>query len=143
MTSANLTQTLLNKLQILPIQRQQQLLDGLEDEDLLTNISPPELQALANISLAPAPQTQLSDLPARNADGKALRRAMTSGRSLTIAPWFFSSCWALIMGCVFCWRNWRRVMSRSAQCSWGMDSISWIRVLSFSVLDRGGCVMGA
>jgi hypothetical protein len=71
MTSANLTQTLLNKLQILPIQRQQQLLDGLEDEDLLTNISPPELQALANISLAPAPQAQLSDLLARNADGKA------------------------------------------------------------------------
>jgi hypothetical protein len=66
----DLTQTLLNKLQILLIQRQQQLLDGLEDEDLLTNISPPELQALANISLAPAPQAQLSDLPARNADGK-------------------------------------------------------------------------
>jgi hypothetical protein len=71
MTSANLTQTLLNKLQILPIQRQQQLLDGLEDEDLLTNISPPELQALANISLAPEPQAQLSDLLARNADGTA------------------------------------------------------------------------
>jgi hypothetical protein len=71
MTSANLTQTLLNKLQILPIQRQQQLLDRLEDEDLLTNISPPELQALANISLAPAPQAQLSDLLARNAEGNA------------------------------------------------------------------------
>jgi hypothetical protein len=70
MTATNLTQNLLNKLQILPLQRQQQLLDGLEDEDLLTNISPAELQALANISLAPAPQTQLSDLLKRNAAGQ-------------------------------------------------------------------------
>jgi hypothetical protein len=70
MTATNLTQNLLNKLQILPLQRQQQLLDGLEDEDLLTNISPAELQALANISLAPTPQTQLSDLLERNADGQ-------------------------------------------------------------------------
>ncbi len=69
MTATNLTQNLLNKLQILPLQRQQQVLDGLEDEDLLTNISPAELQALANIALAPAPQAQLSDLLAQNADG--------------------------------------------------------------------------
>jgi hypothetical protein len=34
MTATNLTQNLLNKLQILPLQQQQQLLDGLEDEDL-------------------------------------------------------------------------------------------------------------
>jgi hypothetical protein len=70
MTATNLTQNLLNKLQILPLQRQQQVLDGLEDADLLTNISPAELQALANIALAPAPQAQLSDLLAQNADGK-------------------------------------------------------------------------
>jgi hypothetical protein len=70
MTATNLTQNLLNKLQILPLQQQQQLLDGLEDEDLLTNISPAELQALANIALSPAPQAQLSDLLARNADGE-------------------------------------------------------------------------
>jgi hypothetical protein len=70
MTATNLTQNLLNKLQILPLQQQQQLLDGLEDEDLLTNISPAELQALANIALSPVPQAQLSDLLVRNADGE-------------------------------------------------------------------------
>jgi hypothetical protein len=70
MTATNLTQNLLNKLQILPLQQQQQLLDGLEDEDLLTNISPAELQALSNIALAPVQQAQLSDLLAQNADGE-------------------------------------------------------------------------
>jgi hypothetical protein len=70
MTATNLTQNLLDKLQILPLQQQQQLLDGLEDEDLLTNISAAELQALANIALSPAAQTQLSDLLMRNADGE-------------------------------------------------------------------------
>jgi hypothetical protein len=70
MTSANLTQTLLNKLQILPLQHQQQVLDALEDPDLLTSLSPPELQALAALSLAPAQQSQLTDLLAQNAEGK-------------------------------------------------------------------------
>ncbi len=68
MTSANLTENLFNKLQILPLQKQQQVLDGLEDEELLTNISPAELQALATISLAPDQQTQLSNLIIRNAE---------------------------------------------------------------------------
>jgi hypothetical protein len=68
MTSANLTENLFNKLQILPLQKQQQVLDSLEDEELLTNISPAELQALAAVSLAPDQQTQLSDLLARNAE---------------------------------------------------------------------------
>jgi hypothetical protein len=70
MTSANLTQNLLNKLAILPLPQQQHLLDGLEDAELLTNVSPAELQALANISLAPAEQSQLSDLLARNTAGE-------------------------------------------------------------------------
>jgi hypothetical protein len=69
MTSANLTQTLLSKWAVLPLLQQQQLLDGLEDEELLTNISPAELHALADLSLAPAQQAQLSDLLARNAAG--------------------------------------------------------------------------
>ncbi len=68
MISANLTENLFNKLQILPLQKQQQVLDGLEDEELLTNISPAELQALATISLAPDQQTQLSNLIIRNAE---------------------------------------------------------------------------
>jgi hypothetical protein len=68
MTPANLTENLLNKLQILPLHRQQQLLDGLEDEELLTNISTAELLALATVSLAPDQQAQLSDLLARNAE---------------------------------------------------------------------------
>jgi hypothetical protein len=68
MTLANLTENLFNKLQILPLQKQQQVLDGLEDEELLTNISPAELQALANMSLAPDQQTQLSNLLARNTE---------------------------------------------------------------------------
>jgi hypothetical protein len=67
MTAANLTQTLFNKLQILPLQQQQQVLDALEDEDLLPNLSPAELQALATLSLAPTQQSQLSELLARNA----------------------------------------------------------------------------
>jgi hypothetical protein len=70
MTAANLTQSLLNKLQILPLQRQQQVLDAREDEDLLTNLSPAELQALATLSIAPAQQSQLSDLLAQNAEGE-------------------------------------------------------------------------
>jgi hypothetical protein len=70
MTSANLTQTLLNKLQILPLQHQQQVLDALEDPDLLTSLSPAELQALAALSLAPAQQSQLTHLLAQNAEGK-------------------------------------------------------------------------
>jgi hypothetical protein len=70
MIAANLTQTLLNKLQILPLQRQQQVLDALEDEDLLTNLSPAELQALATLSLAPVQQSQLSDLLAQHAEGE-------------------------------------------------------------------------
>jgi hypothetical protein len=69
MTSANLTQTLLSKWAILPLPQQQQLLDGLEDEELLTNISPAELHALADLSLASVQQAQLSDLLARNAAG--------------------------------------------------------------------------
>jgi hypothetical protein len=67
MTATNLTQNLINKLQILPLQ-QQQVLDSLEDPDLLTTLSPAELQALANLSLGP--QAQLSDLLARNANGE-------------------------------------------------------------------------
>jgi hypothetical protein len=77
MTAANLTQTLLNKLQILPLQRQQQVLDALEDEDLLTNLSPAELQALATLSLAPAQQSQLSHLLAQNAEGEISREETT------------------------------------------------------------------
>jgi hypothetical protein len=69
MGSANLTQTLLDKLQILPLHKQQQVLDALEDEELLTNISPAALQALAALTLAPAQQSQLSDLLTRNTDG--------------------------------------------------------------------------
>jgi hypothetical protein len=68
MTSANLTENLFNKLQILPLQKQQQVLDSLEDEELLTNISPAELQALAAVSLATDQQARLSDLLARNAE---------------------------------------------------------------------------
>jgi hypothetical protein len=78
MTSANLTQTLLNKLQILPLHKQQQVLDTLEDENLLTNLSPAELQALATLSLAPAQQSQLSDLLARNAEGELSPEQTTS-----------------------------------------------------------------
>ena len=66
----SLSQTIVNKLQILPQQKQQQFLDGLEDEDLLTNVSPAELQALAQISIAPAEQTRLSDLLARNTENQ-------------------------------------------------------------------------
>jgi hypothetical protein len=68
MTPANLTENLFNKLQILPLQKQQQVLDGLENEELLTNISPAELFALATISLAPEQQTQLSNLLTHNAE---------------------------------------------------------------------------
>lgn len=68
MTPTNLQENLLNKLQVLPLQKQQQVLDGLEDEELLTNISLAELQALATISLASDQQTQLSNLLARNAE---------------------------------------------------------------------------
>lgn len=68
MTPANLTENLFQKLQVLPLQKQQQVLDGLEDEELLTNISPAELQALAAISLAPDQQIQLSNLLTRNAE---------------------------------------------------------------------------
>ncbi len=68
MTPANLTENLFHKLQILPLQKQQQVLDGLEDEELLTNISPDELHALATVSLAPEQQTQLSNLLTRNAE---------------------------------------------------------------------------
>jgi hypothetical protein len=68
MTPANLTENLFNKLQILPLQKQQQVLDGLEDEELLTNISPAELLALATISLAPEQQAQLSNLLTYNAE---------------------------------------------------------------------------
>jgi hypothetical protein len=66
----SLSQTIVNKLQILPRQKQQQFLDSLEDEDLLTNVSPAELQALATLSIAPAEQTKLSDLLARNTDSQ-------------------------------------------------------------------------
>ena len=66
----SLSQTIVNKLQILPQQKQQQFLDGLEDEELLTNVSPAELQALAQISIAPAEQTRLSDLLARNTENQ-------------------------------------------------------------------------
>ena len=66
----SLSQTIVNKLQILPRQKQQQFLDGLEDEDLLTNISPAELQALATLSIAPAEQAKLSDLLVRNTENQ-------------------------------------------------------------------------
>ncbi len=66
----SLSQTIVNKLQILPRQKQQQFLDGLEDEDLLTNVSPAELQALAQIAIAPAEQDKLSDLLARNTENQ-------------------------------------------------------------------------
>jgi hypothetical protein len=66
----SLSQTIVNKLQILPHQKQQQFLDSLEDEDLLTNVSPAELQALATLSIAPAEQAKLSDLLARNTESQ-------------------------------------------------------------------------
>jgi hypothetical protein len=66
----SLSQTIVNKLQILPHQKQQQFLDSLEDEDLLTNVSPAELQALATLSIAPAEQAKLSDLLARNTENQ-------------------------------------------------------------------------
>jgi hypothetical protein len=66
----SLSQTIVNKLQILPRQKQQQFLDSLEDEDLLTNVSPAELQALATLSIAPAEQAKLSDLLARNTENQ-------------------------------------------------------------------------
>jgi hypothetical protein len=66
----SLSQTIVNKLQVLPRQKQQQFLDGLEDEDLLTNVSPAELQALATLSIAPAEQAKLSDLLARNTENQ-------------------------------------------------------------------------
>jgi hypothetical protein len=68
MTPTDLTENLLHKVQILPLHKQRQVLDGLEDEELLTNISPAELQALATVSLALDQQAQLSDLLARNAE---------------------------------------------------------------------------
>jgi hypothetical protein len=66
----SLSQTIVNKLQILPQQKQQQFLDSLEDEDLLTNVSIAELQALAQISIAPAEQSHLSDLLDRNTENQ-------------------------------------------------------------------------
>jgi hypothetical protein len=66
----SLSQTIVNKLQILPQQKQQQFLEGLEDEDLLTNVSIAELQALAQISIAPAEQSRLSDLLERNTENQ-------------------------------------------------------------------------
>ncbi len=66
----SLSQTIANKLQILPRQKQQQFLDSLEDEDLLTNVSHAELQALAQIAIAPAEQAKLSDLLARNTENQ-------------------------------------------------------------------------
>jgi hypothetical protein len=68
MTLGNLAENLFNKLQILPLQKQQQVLDGLEDEELLINVSPTELHALAAMSLAPDQQTQLSNLLTRNTE---------------------------------------------------------------------------
>lgn len=70
MTSANLTQTIIDRLQTLPLQRQQEVLATLEDEDLLSNISFAELQALSAIALAPSIQTQLSDLLDRNSENQ-------------------------------------------------------------------------
>ena len=70
MTSANLTQTIIDRLQTLPLQRQQEVLATLEDEDLLSNISSAELQALSTIALAPSIQTQLSDLLDRNSENQ-------------------------------------------------------------------------
>jgi hypothetical protein len=78
MQTSDLPTTIVNKLQILPRQKQQQFLDGLEDENLLTNISPAELQALAQIAMtygrsktiAPAEQAKLSDLLARNTENQ-------------------------------------------------------------------------
>ena len=64
----SLSQTIVNKLQLLPRQKQQQFLDSLEDEDLLTNVSPAERQALASLSIAPDEQAKLSDLLARNTE---------------------------------------------------------------------------
>ena len=64
----SLSETIVNKLQLLPRQKQQQFLDSLEDEDLLTNVSPAELQALASLSIAPDEQAKLSDLLARNTE---------------------------------------------------------------------------
>jgi hypothetical protein len=66
----SLSQTIVNKLQVLPRQKQQQFLDGLEDEDLLTNVSLAELQALSGLSIAPAEQAKLSDLLARNSENQ-------------------------------------------------------------------------
>ena len=68
MTSANLTQTIIDRLQTLPLQKQQQVLAILEDEDLLSNINLAELQALSAIALAQPLQTQLSDLLDRNSE---------------------------------------------------------------------------
>ena len=70
MQTSDLPTTIVNKLQILPRQKQQQFLDGLEDADLLTNVSPAELQALAQIAIAPAEQAKLSDLLARNTENQ-------------------------------------------------------------------------
>ena len=70
MTSANLTQTIIDRLQTLPLQKQQQVLATLEDEDLLSNISPAELHALSAIALAQPLQTQLSDLLDRNSENQ-------------------------------------------------------------------------
>ena len=70
MTSANLTQTIIDRLQTLPLQRQQQVLDTLEDEDLLSNISSAELHALSAIALALPIQNQLSELLDRNSDNQ-------------------------------------------------------------------------
>jgi hypothetical protein len=64
----SLSETIVNKLQLLPRQKQQQFLDSLEDEDLLTNVSPAELQAFASLSIAPDEQAKLSDLLARNTE---------------------------------------------------------------------------
>jgi hypothetical protein len=70
MTTANINPNLVARLSKLPTEQQQQMLDALEDADLLTNISLPELQALSTIAIAPSLQADLSELLDRNAEGE-------------------------------------------------------------------------
>lgn len=57
---------------VLDLGTYQQLITGDHDPDLLTNLSCEELVALAESTLAPASQAELTDLLARNAESQLL-----------------------------------------------------------------------
>lgn len=62
---------------VLDIGTYQQLTTGDRDPDLLTNLSPEELVALAESTLSPASQAELDNLLARNAKNQLLDAELT------------------------------------------------------------------